>query len=285
MTLQPIHGHTDITPVRGVPQRLTEWAEEAKAAHALAQSLCKTPFAGQFKGDEYGATAAILRGAEMGITPVTALAAFDLIQGQPAPKALTLRALVQSHGHRLDIIESTPERAVARYRRADEAEWKTCEFTLDDARGLQLLGKQNWKQQPRTMLEARVTAKAARLVAADVILGIGYTAEELRDQPNLVVAGTVEQPRVTAADITGPPADASAAAMTDKQRRTIFALFGDLGLDGDEHREQQLDHMQQALRRRPASRGELSSTEAATVIDHLSGLVAEAFPPAEGEPS
>jgi hypothetical protein len=192
---------------------------------------------------------------------------------------------VQSHGHRLDIIESTPERAVARYRRADEAEWKTCEFTLDDARGLQLLGKQNWKQQPRTMLEARVTAKAARLVAADVILGIGYTAEELRDQPSLVVPDAL-LPRVTEADITGLPAEAPPVPMTDKQRRTIFALFGDLGLDGEEHRDTQLDHMQRALGRRPASRGELTSAEAATVIDHLSGLVAEAFPPAqEGEPS
>jgi hypothetical protein len=117
-----------------------------------------------------------------------------------------------------------------------------------------------------------------------VILGIGYTAEELRDQPSLVVAGTVEQPRVTAADITGPPAEAP-PPMTDHQRRKLFALFGDLGLDGDQHREQQLDHMQRALGRRPASRGELSSAEAATVIDHLSGLVAEAFPPAQESPT
>jgi hypothetical protein len=132
-------------------------------------------------------------------------------------------------------------------------------------------------------LEAKLGRKRGAWNAGDVAqMAITYTSIT-RD--GLSKDDEFPAERVTAADITGPPADASAAAMTDKQRRTIFALFGDLGLDGDEHRDTQLDHMQRALGRRPASRGELSSAEAATVIDHLSGLVAEAFPPAEGEPS
>lgn len=192
------------TPMTLLPtgqMRLVEWAQEARAAHSLAVSLCKTPFAGQFKDDPAGATAAILRGAEVGLTPVTSLAAFDLIQGQPAPKAMTLRALVQSHGHRLDIIEATDLVARARYRRGDENEWKETEFTIEDARRLGLVNKDNWKRQPRTMLEARVTSKAARLVASDVILGIGYSSEELADGSGPTV--TVHQPRVTAAEIAG----------------------------------------------------------------------------------
>jgi hypothetical protein len=161
--------------------RLVEWADEARAAHALAQSLAPTPFAGSFRGDVPGATAAILRGAELGLSPVTSLAAFDLIQGQPAPKAMTLRAFAQSHGHDVEVIESTAERAVARYRRKGRGQWLTCEFSIEDARSLGLLGKDNWKKQPRAMLEARVTSKAARLVASDVLLGIGHSSEELRD--------------------------------------------------------------------------------------------------------
>ncbi|MGH3500581.1 MAG: hypothetical protein ACRDQA_06750, partial [Nocardioidaceae bacterium] len=79
--------------------RLVEWAAEARAAHALAESLCQTPFAGQYQGNPIGGTAAILKGAEVGLTPVTALGALDLIQRTPAPNEITLRALVQSHGH------------------------------------------------------------------------------------------------------------------------------------------------------------------------------------------
>lgn len=181
--------------------RLVEWAEEAQAAHGLAEALCQTPFAGQFKGQPGAATAAILRGHEMGLTPVTSLAAFDLIQGTPAPKAITLRALAQSHGHDIEIVESTPERAVARYRRAGRSDWQTCDFTIEDARALGLLSKDNWKKQPRTMLEARVTSKAARLVASDVILGIGYSSEELRDGDVAPAA----PPRPSSADLMGDP--------------------------------------------------------------------------------
>lgn len=181
--------------------RLVEWAEEAQAAHGLAKALCETPFAGQFKGQPGAATAAILRGFELGLTPVTSLAAFDVIQGTPAPKAMTLRALAQSHGHDIEIVDSTNEKAVARYRRAGRQDWLTCEFTIEDAKGLGLLSKDNWRKQPRTMLEARVTSKAARLVASDVLLGIGYSSEELRDGDVRPSAPTSQ--RVTAADVLG----------------------------------------------------------------------------------
>ena len=180
----PMREHTAAT------MRLVEWADEARAAHALAESLCKTPFAGQFKGDPIAGAAAILRGSELGLSPVTSLAAFDVIQGTVAPKALTLHAFALSHGHDVEVTEVTPERAVARYRRNGRGDWQTTEFTLEDARGLGLLGKDNWKKQPRTMLEARVKAKASRLVAPDVLLGIGYSSEELRDSPSPVEAPT-----------------------------------------------------------------------------------------------
>jgi len=195
---------------------LVEWAHEAAAANQLAKSLCKTPFAGQFKGDEYGATAAILRGAEIGLTPVTSLAAFDLIQGQPAPKAITLRALAQSRGHDLEITEATTERAVARYRRAGASEWRECEFTIEDAQRMGLLSKDNWKKQPKAMLEARVTSKAARLVAADVLLGIGYSAEEIRDG-DAPIASAPAARKVTFAEIVNEtPEEVVAEAATDQ---------------------------------------------------------------------
>ena len=39
----------------------------------------------------------------------------------------------------------------------------------------------NWKKQPGAMLVARATSEACRLVAADAILGIGYSSEEIAD--------------------------------------------------------------------------------------------------------
>lgn len=192
-------GITTVGPEANFPtgnhgaMRLVEWAEEAAAANHLAKALCHTPFAGSWKGDENGATAAILKGSEVGLTPVTALGAFDNIQGTPAPKAITLRALVQAHGHELEIVEESDQRAVARYRRKGAADWSVTEFTIEHARAMNLLAKDNWKKQPGAMLVARVTSKAARLVASDVILGIGYSAEEIRDEA--VWDGTTRPPR------------------------------------------------------------------------------------------
>ncbi|MBQ1164468.1 hypothetical protein KBZ21_41525, partial [Streptomyces sp. A73] len=39
----------------------------------------------------------------------------------------------------------------------------------------------NYKTQPQNMLLARATAECARLIAADVLMGMPYSAEELAD--------------------------------------------------------------------------------------------------------
>jgi len=220
MTEIAVRESADITPVGPAANlstnnhgamRLVEWAEEAQAAHHLATALVRTPFAGSWKGDIDGATAAILKGSEVGLTPVTALGAFDNIQGTPAPKAITLRALVQSHGHDLEIVEADDQHAVARYRRNGRGDWLTTSFTMDHARAMKLDKKDNWVKQPEAMLVARVTSKAARMVASDVILGIGYSAEEIRDEA--VWDGTTAPPRqgglgaaLGAPTISGPEA-------------------------------------------------------------------------------
>lgn len=161
---------------------LRDWAESAQAAHAVAESLVQTSFVPEaFRGKAHEATAAILSGAEIGLSPMAALRSFDIIQGTAAPRAMTLRAVLQSRGHEIWVKESTDTRAIVQGRRAgsdiiQESTWDTAR-----ARGLNLLGKHNWKAQPKAMLVARATAECCRMVAADAILGIPYAVEELDD--------------------------------------------------------------------------------------------------------
>lgn len=273
---------------------LVEWAAEAQAANHLAKALVMTPFAGSWKGDEHGATAAILKGSEVGLTPVTALGAFDNIQGTPAPKAITLRALVQAHGHDLEITESTSERAAARYRRNGVGEWQTVDFTIEEARQMKLTGKDNWQRQPANMLIARVTSKAARLVAADVILGIGYSAEEIRDtqfvEGEVVSArpSAVAAPRGLASVLGGPmpapapapvpvaaddapadvPPDFTAHPITKTQENKIGSLMKEAGITD---RAGALLYVNDVLPagREVAARTELTHDEAESVIAAL----------------
>lgn len=163
-------------------QRLGEWAHAADAAFEVARRLVETSFVPQaFRGKPIEATAAILAGSEVGLSPMSALKAFDVIQGQAAPRAITLRAIVQSFGHELVLVESTATRCRMKGRRAGSTEWQNVTWTIDRAKDLGLTGKDNWRKQPGAMLVARATSELARLIASDAILGIGYTAEEVAD--------------------------------------------------------------------------------------------------------
>lgn len=241
---------------------LQQWAMEARAANALAQSLSATPFAGSWRGDAAGATAAILKGSELGLTPVTALAAFDNIQGTPAPKAITLRALVQGHGHDLEIIEETETKATARYRRKG-GEWQETSFTIEEAKQMNLLGKDNWKKQPRNMLVARVTSKAARLVASDVILGIGYSSEELLDHQR-ANAGTRAEQVWEPEEAPKPPAqsDDELLDVTSDLAKAMFAAINDAGITD----EDRLDYCSGIAGRTIATSRDLTAGDARAIL-------------------
>jgi hypothetical protein len=166
---------------RGVA-KITQWAEAAQAAHQLAEALCRTSFCPeQFRNNPVEATAAILAGGEVGLSPLAALNGFDIIQGRSAARAITLRAVVLSFGHEVELLESTSARCRMRGRRRGSEAWQEVEWPLQRAQQLGLTNKSNWKSQPTAMLQARATSEICRLVAADAILGIAYAAEELQD--------------------------------------------------------------------------------------------------------
>ena len=108
-------------PTRQVSD-LVAWADSARAAASIATSLVKTSFVPDaFRGKPEEATAAILSGAEVGLSPMASLRSFDIIQGSAAARAITLRAIVQAAGHRLWTEESTATRAVVCGQRRGES--------------------------------------------------------------------------------------------------------------------------------------------------------------------
>lgn len=161
---------------------LTEWAHAAQAAYEVAVKLVGTSFVPEaFRDKPHEATAAILAGDEVGLSPMAALRSFDIIQGTAAPRAVTLRAIVQSRGHEVWVHESTDTRAIVRGRRAGSVIMQESVWDMARARGLKLTGKHNWTAQPKAMLVARATAELCRLVASDAILGVPYAVEEIAD--------------------------------------------------------------------------------------------------------
>lgn len=161
---------------------LAEWAQAAQAAYEVATNLVETSFVPEaFRKKPYEATAAILAGDEVGLSPMASLRSFDVINGTAAPRAITLRAIVQSRGHDVWLVEQTDARAIVAGKRAGSNREQKSEWTIQRAQKLGLTNKANWKNQPGAMLVARATAELCRLIASDAILGLPYSAEEIAD--------------------------------------------------------------------------------------------------------
>ena len=180
---------------------LVQWAQEASLAYDMAQKLAATSFVPQsLRGKPGDIAAAILAGSELGLKPMATLKSIDIIQGTPALRAHAMRAVVQQQGHEIELVESTDTRCVMRGRRKGSETWQTVEWTVDRARLMGLLGKDQWKKNPKGMLVARATGELSRLIASDALHGMAYVSEELE--------GTVH------ADVVPQKAPLSVAALT-----------------------------------------------------------------------
>lgn len=231
----------DQKPATGVDLEL--WARKAQSAAVYAEAVCNTKMApAAYQGKPAEATAAILAGAELGFSPMASLRAFDSIQGVPAPKAMTLRAVVQAAGHEVVIAESTNDRAVVRGRRKGSTEWQ--ESVWDVARAEQMpqyKSNPNYRTNRAAMLVARATAEVCRWVGADAVMGMPYAAEEIGDQQPVAAAPVTR--RLTVAELEGGPD----AVMTtgpelvgSDQHRHMHALWRELGYDGEDNRDNRL---------------------------------------------
>lgn len=198
-------------PIGAETSDLVLWAYEAQRAHQIAQSLSRTSFVpASMQGKPADITAAILAGHELGLKPMAALRSMDIIQGTPALRAHAMRGLVQSYGHKLWLVEQSPERVVMRGQRREAALMgvaygpeQEVVWTIERAAQLGLTGKAEWKKQPQTMLTARATGELCRLLAADALYAMPYAAEELSDER--LPAAPAE--RVTTAELLGVPTD------------------------------------------------------------------------------
>jgi hypothetical protein len=305
MSIQPYQPPAAVEVIDAVQdkavRRLTEWAQSAQAAHQIAQTLVQTTFVpDSFRGKPGEATAAILAGLEVGLQPMAALRSFDVIQGQAAPRAITLRAIVQSFGHDMLLVESTGTRCKMRGRRKGTSEWQEVVWTLDRAKGLGLLNKHNWMDQPQAMLGARATSELARLIASDAILGLGYSAEEVADggTPTQAVneqtvdatpTGTRRMSRRPknddGADTPEPPVapvedrhsdeEPAPSSITPDQSKKLHASFNDLGITD---REQRLAYCTNLIGRDVTTSNDLTKDEASRVIDALEQDLVDAEP-------
>lgn len=193
---------------------LVRWAEAAEAAHGMAQALVRTQFVPEvYRGKPAEATAAILLGAEVGLSPLAALRSVYMVKGTPAMYARTLHALVTSRGHQVWTVSERDDAVTVAGKRkgSDHVEEVTWTLARATAAGF-AKANPNYRTNPRAMLWARAVGDVARRIAPDVLLGIpeasvedlGGAVDEATTPTASPSTGTVRR-RATARTEATPP--------------------------------------------------------------------------------
>lgn len=219
----------------------------------LARMIAGTDFVKRGLRDNVPAiTAAILAGDELGLRPMASLAYIDIIEGQPALRAVAMRALIQSHGHEIWFPESTSTRCTIAGRRRGSDRTTAVTWTKEDAERAKLLHKGAWVTYPRAMLVARATGELARMIFSDVVAGIPYVQEEMADDlagVRDVVDGTVVPPAASGEELPPETPSTSTRQAPGRRRRSYAQSSGDA----------QADQSHVALDAAPAGPGEVTA--------------------------
>jgi hypothetical protein len=136
-----------------------------------------------FNMDEAQAFTLMLLCQSRGIAPIEAVMRFDIIQGRPAMKSDAMLAEFQRLGGTVEWLSDNDN---PDYQEALFSHPKLCpkpkrvKFSMKDATRAGVVGKDNWKKYPASMLRARVVSNALRMVSPGIVSGI-YTPEECSD--------------------------------------------------------------------------------------------------------
>lgn len=294
------------TPEQGMminaPAALVAWADAASAAHRLAAPLVQTDFVPAHfrpKGSsdealrtaQASATAAVLFGAEAGLTPMQALQGIYVISGRPAMYARTMLAVTLAQGHDVWTEDLTDTRAVVCGRRRGSQATERVVWTMDRAKKAGYTKNAKYGSDPQSMLLARAQSDVCRRIAADALLGMAYSVEELELEGEMVEDAPAVPKRTarraplapvpsdepTFADDEPPTAETDAEkaaeaatgqqddmAITPAQLKKLHAQMNE---NGYKDRDDGLRYLSMTMGREIASSKDLTLQEASRIID------------------
>ncbi|MBR7191690.1 hypothetical protein [Gordonia sp. SCSIO 19800] len=200
--------------------QLMEHAKAMDTAYQLAEAMCGTALVpSTYRGKPQDGTAAILYGAELGLTPIQSLQQIFVVHGTPSIYARTMVALLKSRGYKIWTEAASPTSVTVMGEAPDgQAEASTWDIerataagfvpTIDEKTGEyklnsngKLAGNMKYLTQPEEMLWAKAAATVSRRLAPDVLLGIAYTREDLESET------PQEAPRRIPNEATAPGVD------------------------------------------------------------------------------
>lgn len=181
MSMETYRPATEVAPYQQDPTggRLVAWAQAASAANQLAKALATTDFVPKEMKLVGNATAAILMGDELGLSPLAAMRSIYVVHGTPALYARSMVALALSRGHEVWTEESSDTKVVVCGRRKGSDHIERSEWTMSRAAKAGYTGNKKYGSNPQEMLYSKAAGEIARKVAPDMLAGIPYSVEDL----------------------------------------------------------------------------------------------------------
>lgn len=180
------------------PQTLTRasgpqpiYPNDYESAWRMAVAISKSGLAPKGIQTPEAIFTAMQLGAEVGLSPMSALQNIAVVNGRPTIWGDAQLALVRASGQLEDFIETLEGEgdkmvATCTAKRAGYSTPSKASFSVDDAKKAGLWNKEGpWKTSPKRMLQMRARAFALRDGFTDILKGI-YSTEEARDIPAMV---------------------------------------------------------------------------------------------------
>ena len=174
-------------------------ALEVRMNHARAVASAKDAIPKHYQNNPGAVLLAQEWAAARGVDLLTTMQTVAFIGGKPVIDATMQRALAVRAGYEVQVVEVTGSAATVIVSKGDRELGRTT-FTMDDAKAAALVGKDNWKKNPKAMLVARATSQAMRWYAPDVM--VGMLIEDEVDDPVEVLSSEPEAGEGSGDDVT-----------------------------------------------------------------------------------
>jgi hypothetical protein len=172
-------------PTTGALQRMEAEARSMHTAFQIASSLSKTAMVPeQYQQAQHGETAAynlcaaIMYGAELGLSAVQSAQNVFIVRGKPAIYSTTMAAVIRRAGFIMEEVEVSDKKVVWKALRDDT--WAFSEWTIDRASQAGYTTNKLYQTNPIAMLRAKCIAELARIKFQDCITGLSHSIEELQ---------------------------------------------------------------------------------------------------------
>lgn len=160
--------------------------KKIEAVKTITSMLAKSPLIPQsLRGKPADVFTILLMGRELGLEPMASLNNIHVIQGKPTMSAPMMIALVRrtypDARIKIEVDEKAKVAKCTAARHQKDPDPYTSTWDMNRAQMMNLIGKDNWKKQPMTMLKWRAVSDAIRTVFSDVLIGCQYTPDEAQD--------------------------------------------------------------------------------------------------------